>query len=70
MKRTDFLQKVAVLVLLLGMMININVNAQLIRYVYPGGRGTQTGDKWDNASPDLQAMIDTVETKGGGEVWV
>lgn len=39
-----------------------------IRYVKPTATGTGTGLSWDNASSDLQAMIDA--SSEGGEVWV
>lgn len=39
-----------------------------IRYVKPVSSGTGSGLNWDNASNDLQAMIDAASS--GGEVWV
>lgn len=41
------------------------------RYVKEGGAGTKTGESWENASGDLQKMIDELaKTEGPGEVWV
>ncbi|TZF82310.1 hypothetical protein FW774_16635 [Pedobacter sp. BS3] len=43
--------------------------AQTIRYVKETGSGD--GSSWNNASNDLQAMIDAVSADpNGGEVWV
>ncbi|PPL00412.1 MBG domain-containing protein [Parapedobacter indicus] len=35
-----------------------------------GGTPTGIGNGWSTASSDLQAMIDVLAAKGGGEVWV
>lgn len=55
-----------VLIALFGL---ITVQAQ-IRYVTEGGNGTKDGSSWENASKDLQKMIDLLSEEGGGEVWV
>ena len=44
--------------------------AQTIRYVRPTVAGAETGDSWDNASSNIQAMIDAVAGAGGGQVWI
>lgn len=42
-----------------------------IRYVKQGGTGTGDGKSWENASGDLQLMIDQLAESGQpGEVWV
>lgn len=45
----------------------ISANAQNIRYVKEAATGTGDGSTWENASGDLQAMIDYA---GVNEVWV
>ena len=45
-----------------------NVTAQTIRYVRVGGYGTRDGLSWDNASGDLQEMINA--STAGDEIWV
>lgn len=46
-----------------------HLDAGRIRYVKPGGTGD--GSSWDNASGDLQKMIDELATVNApGEVWV
>jgi len=44
------------------------LSAQTIRYVTPNGTGN--GSSWHQSSNSIQAMIDTVYNKGGGEVRV
>ena len=43
-------------------------NSQTIRYIKPTGTGTGTGKSWENASGDLQAMLDA--SASGDAVWV
>jgi predicted outer membrane repeat protein len=60
-----------VLIALLCANFVFTANAQqtVRRYVKWGASGIGING-WDYASPDLQAMIDTVYNRGGGEVWV
>lgn len=45
--------------------------ASRIRYVKPTATGTGDGSSWENASADLQKMIDELANNGqAGEVWV
>jgi hypothetical protein len=44
------------------------IAASKISFVTPLGAGTKTGATWENASSDLQAMIDA--SASGDEVWV
>jgi hypothetical protein len=46
------------------------VYAQTIRYVVVGGAGAGDGSSWADASGDIQEMINTVSSDGGGQVWV
>ena len=49
------------------------VSSSRIRYVNKDGTGDGTGSSWDNASANLQAMIDELAESGDGqpgEVWV
>lgn len=49
------------------------VSSSRIRYVKKDGTGDGTGSSWDNASANLQAMIDELAESGDGqpgEVWV
>jgi len=41
-----------------------------VRYVRQGGNGDMSGTSWENASPDLQAMIDASSPGGIDEIWV
>ena len=43
-------------------------HAQTIRYVTPNGTGN--GTSWQDASSDLQAMMNDLTSIGNGEVWV
>ena len=43
-------------------------NAQTIRYVTPNGAGNKSGLSWNNASNDLQLMVNNSQV--GDEVWV
>ncbi len=53
--------------LLVAMCSIVAINAQ-IRYVAEGASGD--GTSWDNASGDIQEMINELYRLGGGEVWV
>lgn len=48
------------------------IDASRIRYVMPTVKGTGDGSSWDNASNDLQKMIDELAAGGtsAAEVWV
>ncbi|GEM_PF-3209958 len=47
------------------------VAIQAQRYVTEQGAGNKTGiGGWENASKDIQRMIDELAEEGGGEVWV
>lgn len=48
------------------------IDASRIRYVMPTATGTGDGSSWDNASNDLQKMIDELAAGGtsAAEVWV
>lgn len=41
-----------------------------IRYVRQGGAGDESGTNWENASSDLQAMIDISAPRGVDQIWV
>lgn len=47
--------------------ITINLIYSSVRYVSPVAKGVADGSSWDNASSDLQQMLDYSQ---GGEVWV
>ena len=65
-KKERKMKKVIFLVLLST--VGLFVSAQTVRYVTLTGNGN--GTSWQNSSGDLQAMIDTVFKRGGGEVHV
>ena len=54
--------------LLFVMAVATNAAAQITRYVKPTATGTADGSDWDNASADIQAMIDA--STSGDAVWV
>jgi hypothetical protein len=44
--------------------------AQNIRYVTQNGAGSRDGSSWQEASNDIQLMINDLEQNNGGQVWV
>ena len=55
----------------LGLFLSLSfAQAQTIRYVKTAAQGTGNGTSWANASSNIQAMIDTVSARGGGQVWI
>ncbi|MDR1459177.1 MAG: T9SS type A sorting domain-containing protein [Bacteroidales bacterium] len=57
--------------LILGMCAAMtSLSAQNIRYVTQNGAGSKTGISWNDASDDIQKMINDLEQLKGGQVWV
>ncbi len=46
----------------------VNVSVGVKSFVKPGGTGN--GSSWDNALGSIQSAADTMDSVGGGEVWV
>jgi len=55
--------------LVLACIISFSAFSQ-VRYVAPTSAGTGDGSSWANATNDVQAAIDFIETSGSGQVWV
>ncbi|MFR9164965.1 MAG: choice-of-anchor Q domain-containing protein [Dysgonomonas sp.] len=49
--------------------ISLTLSAQQ-RFVTVTGNGDKSGYGWENASDDLQAMLDILNEAGGGQIWV
>ena len=60
----------AIILVVVGSVLVLAPQAQADTVRYVKENGTGNGTSWLTASGTLQAMIDEVNTLGGGEVWV
>ncbi|MBD2705193.1 hypothetical protein IC229_31515 [Spirosoma sp. BT702] len=63
-----FVSRFILLICLLVGLSSVHLLAQTVRYVKPIASGLSNGSSWNNASPDLQAMINA--SASGDQVWV